>query len=134
MKPFKVREYRGPSWIIGLYAISLILSAFSAWQLYAQHSLSALSIAAMLLVPLLLAGLIDALTTSVVVTESLLSVRSNFRRRIYAKSLFSSVSWSKGGPVALKYSDGGWLKLPSVNTSSQDIINTLRAWLKRPEA
>lgn len=134
MKPFDARQYRGPTWVIGLYAISLILSIFSAWQLYAQHSLSALSIAAMLLVPLLLAGLIDALTTSVVVTEAHLSVRSNFRRRVYAQSLFSSVSWSKGSPVALKYRDGGWLKLPSVNTSSQDIIYTLRAWLKRSEA
>lgn len=134
MKSFEPREYRSPALSIGVCAIGSIMGPYSAWALYSKEGFSLLSTSAMFLAPLFVAGLADALTTKVVLTLDNISIRSNFRRRVYPRAAFSSVSWGKGVPVALQYREGNWLKLPGVNTSVQGLANTLRAWLARPLA
>jgi hypothetical protein len=134
MKPFEVREYRSPVFAIAICAIGFVLITYSAWSLYVNEGVTVLSVGAMLLTPAFFAGLVEALTTRVVLTQEQITVRSNFRARAYQRSLFSSVSWAKGTPVALQYREGGWLKLPVVSGSGQGLVNTLRVWLARPGA
>ncbi|HEY3486752.1 MAG TPA: hypothetical protein VGL10_01690 [Gammaproteobacteria bacterium] len=68
----------------------------------------------------------------VVLYEDSIEVFATFRRRSYPRSEFVEATWAKGSPVALKFKDGSWLKLPPVGSgSAQGVVNTLRAWIKK---
>ncbi len=51
--------------------------------------------------------------------------------REYARELFVGVSWAKGCPASLRRADGGKLELPAIGTSTQGLVNSLRAWVRR---
>lgn len=106
----------------------------AAYSLHAKEGWPLLTVAAAaMLVPLSIAGFIDALTARVDLLPEKLVVVSNFQRREYARSLFVRATWGKGVPISLEYRDGGWLHLPSFVGGGIGTVNTLRAWLHSGE-
>lgn len=95
---------RGASWVIvGLFA----LAAFAA------------------------AGVLDVMTQRFELHEDRLVVVRNFRRREYPRAMFVKAQWAKGVPVSLQTTTGEWIQLPAVGGSSQGLVNTLRAWIRK---
>jgi hypothetical protein len=88
------------------------------------------SILMFLLVPLSIAGLVDAITARVELREDELVIVKNFRTRNYSRRLFTKVTAEKGVPIALQTVDGHWVKLPDVSPGGQGLVNKLRAWVK----
>ena len=131
MKPFETREFRAPRYTAAFCAIGSAVGAYAAYDIIRVNGVTPFFLAAIIICLLMLGGLADALTTKVSVSENELVVRSNFKVRRFSRSEFSSVTWSKGCPVALEFRDGSWLNLPSVAASAQGVTNTLKAWLKR---
>ena len=80
------------------------------------------------------AGVIDALTQRVELHEDRIVIVRNLRRREYPRAVFVKAQWSKGVPVSLQTTSGEWVHLPGVGTSSQGLVNTLRAWIKSAAA
>jgi len=77
-----------------------------------------------------LLGILDILTMRVSISEEMIEVVNNGRRRTISRSEIESVSWAKGCGVSIKLKDENWLKLPNVFSNYQGAVNTLNAWLK----
>jgi len=76
-------------------------------------------------------GIVDVLTTRVELTEDQLVVTSNLRTQTYRRSAFVQVTAERGVPIALKTTEGTWVKLPSVSPGGMALVNKLRAWVKK---
>ena len=79
-------------------------------------------------------GIVDVLTTRVELTEDQLVVTSNLRTQTYRRSAFVQVTAERGVPIALKTTEGTWVKLPSVSPGGMALVNKLRAWVKKDGA
>jgi hypothetical protein len=77
------------------------------------------------------AGVLDVLTQRFELHEDRLIIVRNFRRREYPRAMFVKAQWAKGVPVSLQTTTGEWVQLPAVSGSSQALVNTLRAWIRK---
>jgi hypothetical protein len=110
-------------------AASLFLAGFLTMYLLQGLSITALAFAGLSI--LVVAGVLEAFTLRVVLSAEALWVSKLGSRKAYARSEIRSVTWAKGCPVTFQLADGRWVKLPEVGSSSQGVVNTIRAWLKR---
>jgi hypothetical protein len=106
--------------LVCIVPISLIAAEGWTW----------LSCSAILLIPLGIAGFVDAMTCRIELREHSLVVIQNLRCKEYPRALLVKASWAKGCPAALQMTSGHWLSLPDVGSSSESVVNTLRAWMK----
>ncbi|MDH3423118.1 MAG: PH domain-containing protein [Gemmatimonadota bacterium] len=97
-----------------------------------SEGVTAYSIGLALLDLLLAVGLTDALTTRVELNDQGLIRVANFRRRFVPRAQIESVTWEGGTGVAIRLTDGSWVRLPDVG-NSQARANSIRAWIKRTE-
>ena len=126
-----VRTFRSSRWAVGLVTIALLLFAAGLVWFFRTEGMSLKTITFMGLTLFGIAGLIDAITQRVELHDDRIVVVQNLRKRQYARSLFVKATWAKGVPVTLETTSGGWVSLPGVGGSSQGLVNTLRAWLKK---
>jgi hypothetical protein len=77
------------------------------------------------------AAIVEAFTGRVVLTDDALRIVLPWRQKTYPRPEILSVTWEAGCPVTLKMVSGGWVKLPPVGRTSQGVVNSIRAWLKR---
>ena len=82
------------------------------------------------IVPLGVAGFLDTMTQRVELHPEHLVVVRNLMKASYPRNGFTRVTWAKGVPVSLQLTSGKWVQLPGVGTSSQGLVNTLRAWIR----
>jgi len=75
-------------------------------------------------------GLVDALTTRVVLSEESLTIRRNFRSVTYARESIREASWEGGAPVSILVESRGWVHLPPVGPGPS-LVRAIDAWLKR---
>ena len=132
MTSFESREFRPPRWIVASCALGAVLFPLAAWSLYGKEGVTLLVALSVGMCALAIAGLVDALTTVVRITDDKIVIRANLRSRSYLRSEFVSATWAKDCPVALERRGGASVRLPSVGSSAQGVVNTLRAWLKVP--
>lgn len=111
-----------------LCAFGAVATPFAAFSIYHKDGLTLLAGMALALGLFAFAGLLDALTTFVWLAEDELIIRSNFRRRAYPRSGFTSVTAERGCPTCLHLGSGGDVRLPGAVLVHP---NTIRAWLKR---
>jgi hypothetical protein len=78
-------------------------------------------------------AVLDVLTTRVVLTETSLSVRRNFRRRSYPRDAISKASWEGGAPVSVLVESEGWVHLPDVG-SARSLVAAIDHWIARAPA
>lgn len=123
------RSSRGMLWIVGGAMLLFVLTAVVGIRLIRGHGF--LVVASIGLALFSVVAFIDTLLARVVLYDDRLEIYANFRKRSYPRSMFKAVTYSKGSPVALEFSEGGWLDLPLVGSNSQSMVNTLRAWIKR---
>jgi hypothetical protein len=125
------RTFRSSPSFVVVAAVAALL--FAAGGLVSQRvgGFSWVTIAFLCLVPLGIAGVIDALTQRIELHEEHIVIVYNLRRREYPRSLFVKAHWSKGVPVSLQTTSGEWVHLPGVGSSSQGLVNTLRAWIRK---
>jgi hypothetical protein len=83
-----------------------------------------------LIAALSLLGVLDALTTKVVLTDASISIRKNLRRRTYLRNADSKASWEGGAQVSILVEPDGWIRLPDVG-SPRSLVNGLDHWIKR---
>ena len=126
----RTRVFRSPLWMQIVTAVGVLLFGAAATHLYTTEGWSWLALAGMALVPVAIAGFLDALTSRIELRADKLVVVQNLRRREFARDTFVKATWGKGVPVSLERTDGSWLQLPSVGASAQGLANTLRAWLR----
>ncbi len=130
MKPFETREYRCGLFYILFLTFGALAMPIATISIYQKYGLTWLSAVYICISPFAVLAALFTLTAKVQITETELIVRSEFRKRVYSKSIFSGVSQERGCALAMIYVDGGALKLPS--WLSHNAANTLRTWLKRP--
>jgi hypothetical protein len=126
-----VRTFRSSRWAVGLVAVALLLFAAGLLWFYRTEGLSLKTITFMGLTLFGIAGLIDAITQRIELHDDRIVLVQNLRKRQYARRLFVKATWAKGVPVSLQTTSGEWVSLPGVGASSQGLVNTLRAWIKK---
>jgi hypothetical protein len=124
-----VKIFRPSRAIIIMTGISMLLFMSAAIGMYITGGLTLLGVAGIALAIFAVIAFIDTLLSRVIIFPEELEIYSNFRRRNYPRSAFISAAWAKGCPVSLQFGEGGWLRLPPVGSTSQGMVNTLRAWL-----
>lgn len=129
-----MRRFRSAPWMRWLAALGPLLAALAAWQIHAAEGWSPLALLAAALAPFFLLGFLDALTAKVELHPGHLLVVQHLRKRSFPRHAFRKAGWDKGGPAALQFASGEWLRLPPVGPSNQGLANSLRAWLGRAEA
>ncbi|HSF17857.1 MAG TPA: hypothetical protein VLK65_20120, partial [Vicinamibacteria bacterium] len=122
---------RPAGWIkvLSLGAALLFVAGFVAT--YVSRGLNPIALGFAALSVLAILGVLEALTLRVVLDVDALRVSKLWSTKAYPRSDIRSVTWAKGCPVSLGLADGRWVRLPEVGTSSQGVVNTIRAWLKR---
>ncbi len=114
-----------PARAVRLFVVlGLIATLASAYTLVRNDGLTWLSAAGIGL--FFIAGVGDAYTSRVTLTEAAIEIRSNFRLRSFPREAFTAVHWAKGCPVTLLLAAGGKIELRHCGSP-----NTVRAWLKR---
>jgi hypothetical protein len=125
------REFRTSIALRLVSGVSLLLFAVVAITLYALNGWTWMTLVAIGLLAFAAAGVADVLTMRVVLNPESIVIVRNLRRREYPRGMFVKATWAKGVPVSLQREDGTWVHLPGVGTSSQGMVNTLRAWIAR---
>jgi hypothetical protein len=105
------------------------LAGFTMMCLLQGFSLTTLFFAGFVI--LSCASLLEAFSRRIILGQDTLQVANLWSNKDYARSEIRSVTWARSCPVSLQLSDGRWVKLPEVESSSQGVVNTIRAWLKR---
>ena len=126
-----VRKFVSPHWIKILAGTSAILFLAFACVLYNTEGWTWLTVSACGLLVVSLGGFVDSLICRVELTDEVLIVVQNLRRREYPRAMFVRVTWGKNVPVSLQCESGQWIRLPEVSPGSQALANTLRAWIKK---
>jgi hypothetical protein len=128
--PGEVRIFRATRWTVvaAMFAAGVLLAM--AYLSYRFNGMSWVTITLLVLVPIGIAGAVDALTQRIELHSEHVVVVLNLRRREYSRSMFVKVQWGKGVPVSLQSTSGQWIHLPGVGSTAQGLVNTLRAWLK----
>jgi hypothetical protein len=118
--------------VVVILAASLFLAGFLTTVRLQGLSTTALTFAGLSIFG---AGcVLEAFTLRVALGAEALRVSRLGRSRTYPRSQIRAVTWAKGCPVAIQLADGRWVKLPAVGSSSQGVVNTIRAWWKRGDA
>jgi hypothetical protein len=125
---------RPRTWLFALVLAAAILFVSGAVFSYLQSDWSWTSLGLAGLSILGGAGVLELVTTRIVLSEDALECNSLWSRRRYAAADIASVTWEWGSGVSVKLTSGGWAKLPELGYNSQGLANTLRAWLKRRKA
>jgi hypothetical protein len=125
------RTFRSSPWVAVVAAVATLLFVALGLVSYRVGGVSWVSILFLCLVPLGVAGIIDAVTQRVELHPEHIVIVRNLRRREYPRSLFVQAQWSKGAPPSLQTTSGEWVHLPGVGSSSQGMVNTLRAWIRK---
>ncbi len=126
-KPIESAIVYRPSRALRLFVVfGLIAMSGSAYFLVQNDGLTWLSAASIGLVLFSIAGVGDAYTSRVTLTEEAIEIRSNFTLRSFPRKAFTEVHWAKGCRVTLLLAAGGKVELPYCGSP-----NTVRAWLKR---
>ena len=125
--------FRTPRWIVVVCGIGAVAFCGLAAQAYLSSDWRWHSILFFLLVPLSVAGLMDAVTGRVELREDELVIIRNLRKRSYSRKSFVKVTAEKGLPIALQTEGGDWVKLPEVSPGGQGLVNKLRIWVQAPK-
>lgn len=125
-----IRLFRPSLWTTFFVAVAAVMCVVLAYFMHRSEGWSWTAIGLLCLVPVGIAGVLDALTCRVELTDEQLIVAENLRRRKYARSAFVKVTRAKGVPASLQFESGRWLKLPHVSVGNQVLANALRAWLR----
>jgi len=125
-----VRMFRAPRWAVAAAMVSAVLFLAVAYLSYRFNGLSWVTVTLLVLVPIGIAGAVDALTQRIELHREHIVVVRNLRRREYPRRMFVKAQWGKGVPVSLQSTSGEWIHLPGVGSTAQGLVNTLRAWLK----
>lgn len=75
-----------------------------------------------------LVGIVELLTSYVILDELHLRIRKNFRLTVLQRAEIETVNVAKGCPVTLTLKDGRYVKIPDLGT--RNIGNSLRAWIR----
>jgi drug/metabolite transporter (DMT)-like permease len=126
-----MRVFRPSLWIAVFAAVAAVMFVVLAYFTHRSKGWSWTAIALLCLVPVGVAGVLDALTCRIELTDEQLIVVENLRRRQYSRSAFVRATWAKGVPASLQLESGQWLQLPNVSVGNQGLANALRAWLRR---
>ncbi|MDH3208533.1 MAG: PH domain-containing protein, partial [Gemmatimonadota bacterium] len=122
--------FRSPTWLWWLLGLAGLVSGVGTAVLFLREGVTAYSIGLALLDLLLAVGLTDALTTRVELNDEGLIRVANFRSRFVPRAQIESVSWEGGTGVAIRLTNGSWVRLPDVG-NSQARANSIRGWIKR---
>jgi hypothetical protein len=120
---------RTAPWIYGMLSASLVLATLGAFALNAPEtewlmwSLVAFS-------ALLVAGLLEAVTTRIETRDETIEIVSKFKKIVIPKSSIQQVSWEKGEAPFLKLTNGSFVVLPETGRNSQRVAISVRSWLK----
>ena len=125
-----VRTFRAPRWLAAFALLAACMFFVGTVLSYRAEGWSWVTIAFLGLVPIGIAGFLDALTQRVELHQEHLIVVRNLRKASHPRSAITRVTWAKGVPVSLQLTSGNWIHLPGVGPSRQGLVNTLRAWLK----
>ena len=127
------QPYRTPPsvWIATVIALAIFLAAAIAsfyvpvpgWTRFAFVGAVFLGVGA----------LIEIALARVELSDSGLTMVRGFRRRFVAREEIESVTWEKGGGVAIRLVGGTWVKLPAVGRTLPGLANGIRAWLNRTD-
>lgn len=72
-------------------------------------------------------GIVESLVVRIELTDEAMIVTDLTGRKRFAIGDIERISEEKGGPPAIRLTNGRWVKLPSVSSS---LGNSVRAWLK----
>jgi hypothetical protein len=122
--------FRSPTWLLWFLSIASLTIGLGAGLLYLSGGASVYSIGLIGLSLLTIAGLADALTTRVELNDLGLTQVATFRRRFIPRGQIDSVTWEAGTGVAIRLTNGEWVRLPDIG-NSQARASSIRAWLKR---
>jgi hypothetical protein len=111
-----------------LIASAVFFAAFVGSYVQLGRSVHTLALA--LCSVLACAGLYEAFTGRIILTEDELRVAMPFNRKVYRRSEILAVTWARECPVVLKMASGEEAALPGVGRTSQGVVNSIRAWLK----
>ena len=125
------RTYSPPTWLrLGVIVAAIIFCTLA----YIYHHVGSTVLSRWLVFDALAAfsvvGVIDVLTTRVVLTDSSLSIRRTFRKRTYLRRTISKASWEGGAPVSVLVESVGWVHLPDVG-SPRSLVKVLDHWILR---
>ena len=124
--------FRSRTWQLWFLGIASLASAIGAGLLHVTEGVSPYSIGLDILAFLMVVGLAEALMTRVELNDEGLIRVANFRRRFVPRAQIDNVTWEAGTGVAIRLTDGSWVRLPDVG-NSQARANSIRAWIKRTE-
>ena len=122
--------FRPSRWVVVVAVLCALLFLLGALLSFRSEGMTWVTLTFFCLVPIGVAGAIDAITQRIELHEEHIVVVRNIRRREYPRSMFTKAQWGKGVPVSLQSTSGEWLQLPGVGPSGQGLVNTLRAWLR----
>jgi hypothetical protein len=86
------------------------------------------------LVCLAVVAVVEVACRRVTLTTQALVAVSNFQSRRIPRADIAKVTWEKGAGVSLKLTNGQWFHVPDLGGGSESLTNSIRAWLKRPDA
>jgi len=133
-RPSAVICFRPHAWLrLSSLAVAIALAAVAVF-LQRREGVTSVVVCCALLSGVAALGFVQALTTYVRLDEESLVIASGLRMRRYARQDLESVTWAAGCGVAVRRTDGTWLKLPELGRDSQALCNSLRAWLRRTQA
>ena len=118
--------------VVAIVAASLVIAGLLFTYSQSGWTWLSLGFAGMTLVGI--GGVVEVATSRVTLHGDALECGNLWSRRRYPVGDIASVTWEKGGGVALKLKAGGWAQLPELGYNSQGLTNTVRAWLKRSHA
>jgi hypothetical protein len=127
-------HFRPRSWLRFSSLAAAIALAIGAAYLKLRGGTTAITALCAILSVAAAAGFVQTLTTCIEFGEDSLVISSWFSTKQYARTTLESVTWEAGSGVALRLTDGAWLKLPELGHDSQALSNSIRAWLRRTEA
>jgi len=122
--------FRSPTWLLWFLGIASLATPLGAVLLYVTEGVSVYSVGLGVIALLTLVGFADGLMTRVELNDEGLTRVARFRRRFIPRAQIDSVTWEAGAGVAIRLTDGRWLRLPDVG-NSQARANSIRAWIKR---
>ena len=122
--------FRSPTWSLWFLGIACLATALGAALLYVTSGVSISSIGLGIVALLTTVGFADGLMTRVELNDEGLTRVANFQRRFIPRAQIDSVTWEAGTGVAIRLTDGSWVRLPDVG-NSQARANSIRAWIKR---
>ena len=125
--------FRPRVWLRFSSLAAAIALAIGAAYLRMQEDATAVTVLCAVLSVAAAVGFVQTLTTCVKLEDDSLVISSWFGKKRYARATLESVTWEAGSGVALRLTDGTWLKLPELGHNSQALSNSIRAWLRRTE-